>query len=73
MKELEELEELEELKERIADLEHRLATVETIQHTHSRKHRMLETGKTIDEIIEDENTLTELLEKGLENIEGDDK
>ena len=30
---------------------------------------MLETGKTLDEIIEDENTLTELLEKGLENTE----
>ena len=34
---------------------------------------MLETGKTLDEIIEDENTLTELLEKGLENIEEDPK
>ena len=61
------MKELEELKERIADLELRLGTVESIQHTHNRKHRMMETGKTLDEIIEDENKLTELLEKGLEN------
>ena len=63
------MKELEELQKRIADLEHRLVTVETIQHTHNRKHRMIETGKTLDEIIEDENTLAELLEKGLENTE----
>ena len=35
---------------------------------------MMETGKTLDEIIEDENKLTELLEKNvLKNIEEDDK
>ena len=32
---------LEELKEKITDLEYRLVTVETIQHTHNRKHRMI--------------------------------
>ena len=68
------MKELEKLQIRIADLEHRLVTVETIQHTHNRKHRMMETGKTLDEIIEDENKLTELLEKNvLKNIEEDDK
>ena len=65
------MKELKKLEERILELEYKLATVEHIQHMHSRKHRMLETGKTIDEIIEDENTLTELLEKGLENAEED--
>ena len=63
------MKELKKLKERMLELAYKLATVEHIQHTHSRKHRMLETGKTLDEIIEDENTLTELLEKGLENTE----
>ena len=68
------MKELEKLQIRIADLEHRLVTVETIQHTHNRKHRMIETGKTLDEIIEDENKLTELLEKNVwEKREEDDK
>ena len=67
------MKELKKIKEKILELEYRLTTAEHIQHTHSRKHRMLETGKTLDEIIEDENTLTELLEKGLENIEEDPK
>ena len=61
------MKELKNLKEKIIELEYKLNTVEHIQHMHSRKHRMLETGKTLDEIIEDENTLAELLEKGLEN------
>ena len=59
------MKELEELKERIADLEFRLGTVETIQHTHNRKHRMIETGKSYDKVVEDENKLTELLEKNV--------
>ena len=67
------MKELKNLKEKILDLEFRLTTVEHIQHTHSRKHRMLETGKTLDEIIEDENTLTELLEKEFEKTEEDPK
>ena len=64
---------LEELKEKITDLEYRLVTVETIQHTHNRKHRMIETGKSYAKVVEDENKLTELLKKGLENIEEDPK
>ena len=67
------MKELKKIKEKILELEYRLTTVEHIQHTHSRKHRMLETGKTLDEIIEDENTLAELLEKGLESTEEDPK
>ena len=67
------MKELKNLKEKILELEYKLSTVEHIQHMHSRKHRMLETGKTLDEIIEDENTLTELLEKELENTEEDPK
>ena len=59
------MKELKKLEERILELEYKLATVEHIQHMHSRKHRMLETGKTLDEIIEDENKLTELLEKNV--------
>ena len=41
------MKELEELKEIIADLELRLGIVETTQHTHSRKHRMIDTGKSL--------------------------
>ena len=67
------MKELEELKEKITDLEYRLVTVETIQHTHSRKHRMIETGKSYAKVVEDENKLTELLKKGLEDIEEDPK
>ena len=67
------MKELKNLKEKLLDLEFRLATIEHIQHTHSRKHRMIETGKSLDEIIEDENTLAELLEKGLESTEEDPK
>ena len=68
------MKELEELKERIADLELRLGTVESIQHTHNRKHRMIETGKPHDIVVEDENKLTELLEKNVwEKREEDDK
>ena len=63
------MKELKKIKEKILELEYRLTTAEHIHHTHSRKHRMLETGKTLDDIIEDENTLPELLEKGLENTE----
>ena len=66
--------ELEKLKEKINDLEYRLVTVETIQHTHNRKHRMIETGKSYAKVVEDENKLTELLEKNLlKTIEEDDK
>ena len=57
--------ELEELKEKINDLEYRLVTVETIQHTHNRKHRMIETGNSYTQVVEDENKLTELLEENL--------
>ena len=65
---------LEELKEKINDLEYRLVTVETIQHTHNRKHRMIETGKSYAKVVEDENKLTELLEKNLlNNLEQDPK
>jgi|ETNmetMinimDraft_1059919.scaffolds.fasta_scaffold291569_1 hypothetical protein len=65
---------LEELKEKITDLEYRLVTVETIQHTHNRKHRMIETGKSYAKVVEDENKLTELLEKNLlNNLEQDPK
>ena len=67
------MKELKQLKEIIADLEFRLGIVETIQHTHSRKHRMIETGKSYAKVVEDENKLTELLKKGLENIEEDPK
>jgi len=68
------MKELEELNARIADLEYRLVTVETIQDTHNRKHRMIETGKSYNEVIEDENKLTELLEENvLKNIEEDPK
>tara|TARA_B110000263_G_C15248197_1_gene482740 strand:- start:535 stop:741 length:207 start_codon:yes stop_codon:yes gene_type:complete len=59
------MKELEELKEIIADLELRLGIVETTQHTHSRKHRMIDTGKSYAEVVEDENKLTELLEKNV--------
>ena len=59
------MKELKQLKEIIADLEFRLGIVETIQHTHSRKHRMIETGKSYAEVVEDENKLTELLEKNV--------
>ena len=59
------MKELEELKEKITDLEYRLVTVETIQHTHNRKHRMIETGKSYAKVVEDENKLTELLEKNV--------
>ena len=51
------MKELEELKEKINDLEYRLVTVETIQHTHNRKHRMIETGKSYAKVVEDENKL----------------
>ena len=65
---------LEELKEKITDLEYRLVTVETIQHTHNRKHRMIETGKSYAKVVEDENKLTELLETNLlNNLEQDPK
>ena len=68
------MKELEELKEKINDLEYRLVTVETIQHTHNRKHRMIETGKSYAKVVEDENKLTELLEKNLlNNLEQDPK
>ena len=68
------MKELEELKEKINDLEYRLVTVETIQHTHNRKHRMIETGKSYARVVEDENKLTELLEKNLlNNLEQDPK
>ena len=68
------MKELEELKEKINDLEYRLVTVETIQHTHNRKHRMIETGKSYAKVVEDENKLTELLEKNVwEKREEDDK
>ena len=68
------MKELEELKEIIADLELRLGIVETTQHTHSRKHRMIETGKSYAKVVEDENKLTELLEKNLlKTIEEDNK
>lgn len=66
--------ELEELKEKINDLEYRLVTVETIQHTHNRKHRMIETGNSYTQVVEDENKLTELLEKNLlKTIKEDNK
>ena len=66
--------ELEELKEKINDLEYRLVTVETIQHTHNRKHRMIETGKSYANVVEDEHKLTELLEKNLlKTIKEDNK
>jgi len=68
------MKELEELKEKITDLEYRLVTVETIQHTHNRKHRMIETGKSYAKVVEDENKLTELLEKNVwEKREENDK
>ena len=68
------MKELKELKEIIADLEFRLGIVETIQHTHSRKHRMIETGKSYAKVVEDENKLTELLEKNVwEKREENDK
>jgi hypothetical protein len=34
---------------------------------------MIETGKSYAKVVEDENKLTELLKKGLENIEEDPK
>jgi len=68
------MKELKQLKEIIADLEFRLGIVETIQHTHSRKHRMIETGKSYAKVVEDENKLTELLEKNVwEKREENDK
>ena len=68
------MKELKQLKEIIADLEFRLGIVETIQHTHSRKHRMIDTGKSYAKVVEDENKLTELLEKNVwEKREENDK
>tara|TARA_Y100000758_G_C15661240_1_gene278426 strand:- start:88 stop:294 length:207 start_codon:yes stop_codon:yes gene_type:complete len=68
------MKELKQLKEIISDLEFRLGIVETIQHTHSRKHRMIETGKSYAKVVEDENKLTELLEKNVwEKREENDK
>tara|TARA_B100000609_G_C17088132_1_gene367815 strand:+ start:315 stop:521 length:207 start_codon:yes stop_codon:yes gene_type:complete len=68
------MKELEEVKEKITDLEYRLVSLETIQHTHNRKDQMIETGKSYTRVVEDDNKLTELLEKNLlKTIEEGDK
>jgi hypothetical protein len=60
--------EIGKLKEKIKNLEFRIETIETIQHTHDRKHRMIEAGKSYTQVVEDENRLTEQLEKNLQNL-----
>jgi prefoldin subunit 5 len=39
--------EIDKLKEKIKNLEFRIETIETIQHTHDRKHRMIEAGQIL--------------------------
>ena len=60
--------EIDKLKEKIKNLEFRIETIETIQQTHDRKHRMIEAGKSYTQVVEDENRLTEQLEKNLQNL-----
>tara|TARA_B100000963_G_scaffold84130_1_gene71705 strand:+ start:315 stop:518 length:204 start_codon:yes stop_codon:yes gene_type:complete len=67
------MKELEEVKEKNTDLQYRLVTLETIQHTPNRKHQMIKTGKSYTWVVEEDN-LTELLEKNLlKNIKEGDK
>ena len=51
--------EIDKLKEKIKNLEFRIETIETIQHTHDRKHRMIEAGKSYTQVVEDENSNNE--------------
>jgi hypothetical protein len=64
-------EDIKELKERIKRLEQQLALLEDDLYRQKRQKRMETTGMTLEEILEEEDLISEAVNKALDEVESE--
>jgi|TARA_B100000378_G_C17863816_1_gene349583 hypothetical protein len=64
-------EDIKELKERIKRLEQQLALLEDDLYRQKRQKRMETTGMTLEEILEEEELISEAVNKALDEVESE--
>ena len=64
-------EDIKELKERIKSLEQQLALLEDDLYRQKRQKRMETTGMTLEEILEEEELISEAVNKALDEVESE--